>query len=132
MARPTALASLSVADLHREIRRRQRTVRTLERRRARLARKLTALDAQIAASGGTMNGSGKGLGATTRARNKGSLADALAHMLKGKQMSVIDAAEAVRRAGYQTTSPNFRVMVNATLLNKKLFKRVDRGVYTAT
>jgi hypothetical protein len=51
-------------------------------------------------------------------------------MLKGKKMTVVNAAEAVRRAGYQTTSPNFRVMVNATLLNKKLFKRVERGVYT--
>ena len=60
-----------------------------------------------------------------------NLVEALSATLQGKTMSVTDAAEAVQRAGYQTTSPNFRTMVNAALLNKKKFKRVQRGQYTS-
>jgi hypothetical protein len=125
------LTALSITDLQREIRRRQRVVRTLERRRSRLARQLALLDARIAATGRLIARDGTGRGAETRARNKGSLADALAHLLKGKQLSVTDAASGVQRAGYITTSPNFRTMVNLQLLNRKRFKRVGRGIYTA-
>jgi hypothetical protein len=71
------------------------------------------------------------LGARTRARNPNNLVESLAAVLRGKTLSVTDAAEAVQRAGYQTTSPNFRTMVNAALLKKKFFKRVERGQYTA-
>ncbi len=61
-----------------------------------------------------------------------TMPQALAPLLKGKTMSVTDAAEAVQRAGYTTNSPNFRVIVNATLLREKvLFKRMGRGLYTA-
>ncbi|MFN0011744.1 MAG: hypothetical protein ACKVS8_08900 [Phycisphaerales bacterium] len=132
MARPTPLASLTVAELQQEIRRRERHVGTLQRRRNRLARKLAQLDAEIALSGGSVVRTGRaGRGGATRARNKLPLADALAAALKGKRLSVGDAGEAVRKAGYHTTSPNFRTMVNIALLNKKRFKRIDRGVYTA-
>ena len=44
-----------------------------------------------------------------------------------------EIAEAVVKSGYVTTSPNFKVMVNQQLIaNKKLFKRVGRGQYSAS
>jgi hypothetical protein len=47
-------------------------------------------------------------------------------------MSVSDVADAVKKAGYQTTSSNFRVIVNQALLaNPKIFRKVARGEYTA-
>ncbi|MFN0012180.1 MAG: hypothetical protein ACKVS8_11120 [Phycisphaerales bacterium] len=123
---------LSVSELQQEIARRARRVRSLQRQRTRVARKLAQLDAAIAAGGGSAAGKGgTGRGVATRARNKVPLADALAAVLKGKRLSVGDAGDAVRKAGYRTTSPNFRTMVNIALLNKKRFKRTDRGVYTA-
>ncbi|MEO1129536.1 MAG: hypothetical protein AAFX05_07495, partial [Planctomycetota bacterium] len=66
-----------------------------------------------------------------RPRNEASLADSLTKLLRNKAMSVTDAAQAVQDAGYKTTSPNFRTIVNQTLLKDKRFKRVARGQYTA-
>lgn len=61
--------------------------------------------------------------------------DTLVPMLSkvlSKPMSVTDAAAAVQKSGYKTGSPNFRTIVNAALLkNKKLFKRVSRGIYVS-
>lgn len=140
MARTSALSSLSVSDLQREIARRERTVAKLARKRSQLARKLAAIDSQIAANGGMVRGgrtsvrrpgSGLGMGATTRAANGISLQDALAKILKTKTMGVTEVSQAVQKAGYTTHSPNFRTIVNATLIkHKKMFKRVGRGQYT--
>lgn len=141
MARTSALSSLSVLDLHREISRRERTVAKLGRKRAKLARRLAVIDAEISANGGFVRGgspgvrrpgSGLGMGATTRQANGISLQDALAKLLKTKTMSVTEVSEAVQKSGYTTHSPNFRTIVNATLIkHKKMFKRVGRGQYTA-
>jgi hypothetical protein len=68
----------------------------------------------------------------SRPRNAGSLVEALKKLLTGKTMSVTEMAAAVQKAGYKTSSPNFRTIVNQTLINnKKDFKRVARGQYTA-
>jgi hypothetical protein len=124
---------MSLGDLQKEISRRKRTVTALERRRAGLLKKIEAIDAQIAANGGSAGGRRGGMAGTgrTRARNETNLLDSLKEVLKGKTMSVTDVADAVQKAGYQTTSPNFRTIVNQTLLKKKHFKRVGRGQYTA-
>jgi hypothetical protein len=67
-----------------------------------------------------------------RTRNAANLADSLASVLKGKTMGVSEVATAVQRAGYKTTSPNFRTIVNQALLaNPSMFKKVSRGQYTA-
>jgi hypothetical protein len=67
-----------------------------------------------------------------RPRNTGSLVESLKRLLKGRTMSVTEMADAVQKAGYKTSSPNFRTIVNQTLINnKKDFKRVARGQYTA-
>jgi hypothetical protein len=121
---------MSIHDIHRELAKRERFVASLERKRASLLQKIEDIDAQIAANGGSSK-RGRGGPGRTRSRNEMNLVEALSATLQGKTMSVTDAAEAVQRAGYQTTSPNFRTMVNAALLNKKKFKRVQRGQYTS-
>jgi hypothetical protein len=131
MAKRTGLASLSVTELQKELRRRSRRLPALQRRRDRVAARVAALDEQIAALGGTSrNGYG---GGRKRPRNEMKLVDALAQTLKGKTMRVMDAAEAVQKAGYRTSATplGFRIMVNQILLKGGPFKRVARGLYTA-
>jgi hypothetical protein len=121
-----------VAEINRELARRQRAVAALERRRSKLLKRVAEIDAEIIANGGA---AGKwSMGGRKRPKNTVQLLDALKDVLKGKTMSVTDAAEAVQRAGYQTSSANFRTIVNQTLINniKKHFKRTGRGMYTAS
>lgn len=47
---------------------------------------------------------------------------------KGK-LSVAEAAEAVRAAGYRSRSKNFQKVVGITLSQGRRFQRVRRGVY---
>lgn len=130
--RSGGLENLSISELQRELRRRERVanreVGKLQRKRAKLADQLAGLDAQISALGGRAGG---GAGGRRRPRNEDNLADALVKLLKGQTLSVTDAAEQVQKSGYMTTSPNFRTIVNQTLLKDNRFKRVGRGQYTA-
>lgn len=121
------LSGLSTGDLHREIMRRRRGVASLERKRERIIQQLHAIEATIREHGGVPGGAGTG----KRPRNSQNLADALADLLSNMTMSVTEAAEKVQLAGYRTTSPNFRTIVNQTFLKDKRFKRVSRGRYTA-
>jgi hypothetical protein len=123
-----ALANLSLSELSREIARRQRSGKTILRKRERLAAKLRAMDVQIAEMGLRAGG---GVTGRTRPKNEMHLVDALAKVLDGKTMSVTDVSAAVQKAGYKTTSPSFRTIVNQTLINSGRFKRVERGQYTA-
>jgi hypothetical protein len=122
------VGGLSVADLRRELRRRERDVGVLMRQRERALERVKMLDAQIADLGGSVNG---GLHVRKRPKNDMNLVDSLRKVLDGKTMSVTDVSEAVQKAGYQTTSPSFRTIVNQTLINSGKFKRVERGKYTA-
>ena len=121
-------SDLSTAELAAELRRRSRAVHALQRRRSKIAAQLAELDTQIASMGGAIEGSD---GRRRRPRNESNLAEALAGVLKGKTMSVTEAAEAVQAAGYVTTAANFRVIVNQTLIRDKRFKKIARGQYTA-
>jgi len=125
----TGLARMSFSDLQAELRRRQRGVGTLERRRRLLAKKLDALNLRISLLGGSVNG-GARRGAGVRRKNAMTLTSTLAKVLKGKTMAVTDAADAVQKAGYRTSSNSFRTQVNIALI-KGPFKRVGRGRYTA-
>ncbi len=51
--------------------------------------------------------------------------------VNGKTMGVSDVAGAVQKAGYRTSSPSFRTIVNQALIASGKFKRVGRGQYTA-
>lgn len=123
------LSDISVADLKRELSRRQRGVNSIVRKRERLVAKLRELDEQIAALGARY-GAG-GFSVRKRPKNDTNLVEALAGVLNGKTMSVTEVTEAVQKAGYVTTSPSFRTIVNQTLINSGKFKRVARGQYTA-
>lgn len=128
MAKRTSgsVASLSIADLNREINRRRRSLPALQRRRDKAMAKVNRLDAMIAALGGSTGGTRTGRGA-----NNATLADYLKRALTNNTMGVTEVAEAVQKLGYKTNSPNFRTIVNAALMAKKNgFKRVARGKYT--
>ena len=57
-----------------------------------------------------------------------SLAAALYQVLTGRTMTVGEMSDAVKAAGYKSSSPNFRTIVNAALIgNPKAFRRVARG-----
>jgi hypothetical protein len=127
--RPNTLMRMSVSDLRRELARRQRRIGTLVRRHQRLVAKASKLAEEIRELGGSVTGS-VGLG-RTRPKNEMNLVDSLVKVLKGKTMSVTDVADAVQKAGYQTTAANFRTIVNQALINSGKFKRVERGRYTA-
>lgn len=78
------------------------------------------------------SGAGKRRGRRPGRRNASSLVESLRGVLSGKTMSVSEVAEQVQKAGYKTTSPNFRTIVNQALLaNKNTFRKVSRGQYTA-
>jgi hypothetical protein len=121
------LSSLSVSDLHAELRRRGGGLKRLERRRATLVKRLAGIESEIAALGGSLRGRPR---EGRRPRNEMTLNESLSKLLKGKTMSVTDAAEAVQKAGYRTNSNNFRTQVNIALI-KGPFKRAGRGMYAS-
>lgn len=131
------LAVVSTADLRAELQRREGQVGKLMSRHNELAAELAQIEAElgalgIAASGGAGRGGRRGAAAGRRRhRNDANLEESLAKVLKGKTMGVTEVAEAVQAAGYKTTSPNFRTIVNQTLLRSGLIKKVSRGQYTA-
>jgi hypothetical protein len=136
--RPAAgsLASISINTLQSELRRRQRSVGTMQKKRAKLAAKLATLDAQLSALGASLGAggaSGAGMaGGRRRPKNDKNLVESLAIVMKGKTLGVSEAADAVQKAGYKSSAANFRTIVNATLLkNRSKFKKVGRGQYTA-
>jgi hypothetical protein len=72
---------------------------------------------------------GKGRG---RGGNAQSLAALLHSLLQGRTMSVAEMADAAKKAGHKSKSKSFRMIVSLALLkNRKMFKRVSRGQYTA-
>lgn len=124
MAKRSSAVQLSHAELRAELRWRERRLRTLARRHASLLRKADEVAQEIAAVGGSIGGG-------ARFRNSMTLVEALAKVLKDKPMRVLDAVEAVQRAGYRSTAANLRVIVNTALINSGKFKRVGRGMYQA-
>jgi len=132
MAKRT-LSKVSTSELQTELRRRVRERDKLLRKRDRLVDQIEAIDADLDQMGVDLieSGGAKRRGGGKRHRNEMSLVDALHQALKGKQMGVSELAEAVQQAGYKTTSPNFRTIVNQALItNTDRFKRVERGRYT--
>ncbi len=119
---------LSLRDLRAELALRERGISKLRNKHAKLAAKAAALEAQIRELGGSVSGGLTGRG--SRPRNTKNLVESMAQLLKGKTLSVTDIAQAVQDAGYRTTSPNFRTIVNQALINSPLFKNISRGKYT--
>lgn len=137
-----ALSSVSIATLQAEIARRTSKAGGMLRKRDRLLNQLAKVEAKLlvagiefdapaAAAGRGRPSGGGGAGVRRRPRNEMNLVDALAKVLDGKTMSVTDAAEAVQKAGYKSSSKTFRTIVNQTLIKSNRFKKIERGQYTA-
>ena len=118
---------MSTEALEAELRRRRSDLGKLVRKRDRLTDQLKEVNEMIAQMGGPIGISEPG---RKRPRNKRTLPEALADVPRGVDMSVTEAAEAVQLAGYRTTSPSFRTIVNQTLIRDKRFKKISRGRYT--
>lgn len=149
--RTGGLRAASAGELQAELQRRSRDLATLEAKRDELLGKVEGIEAEIAAINGALGVStasprgrrsagrpkaGAAIRVTRmaggrRPRNDSSLEVALANTLKGKTMGVSEVAAAVQQAGYKTTSPNFRTIVNQTLIKSDLIKKIGRGQYTA-
>jgi hypothetical protein len=144
--RPSAIARVSTTDLMREIERRRGMLGSLRATRDDLTRQLESLNTEIAGiesmdgpgsapprrGPGRPKGSGKGGRGRGRDGNKQTLSMLLHSLLRGKTMSVPEMAQAAKKAGYKSKSKNFRMVVGLTILkNRKMFRRVTRGQYTA-
>ncbi len=133
-----ALSSISFATLQAEVARRTTKAGGMLRKRERLLAQLASVEAKLARAGidpaeagtSTLRAGGGGGGVRKRPRNAMNLVDALKKLLDGKTMSVTEAAEAVQRAGYKSSSKTFRTIVNQTLLKTNNFRKVARGQYT--
>jgi len=124
------LSDVSTTALEAELERRASQVDELLEERDQLASRLSEIDDMLAALK-VSTGPVTRTGGRRRPRNKQNLADSLAGVLKGRELSVTELTEAVQKAGYKTSSPNFRTIVNQTLIkDPKRFKKVSRGVYT--
>lgn len=121
------LTDLNYEELQVEIKRRQKAVRSLHRKRDRILRQLDEVSREIEAAGGKRV---RTHGSARRPRNAKTLADAIADALEGRILSVTELAATVQADGYKTTSPNFRTIVNQALLKDDRFRRVSRGKYT--
>lgn len=129
MPRPKVIDSMSVAQLEALMVAKKKKIKALERSREQLAAKLAKLDSEIAAlSGGK---SVAGLTPTGRPRNTKSLPDLMIEVLSGgKPMKVGEILEAVLKKGYQSSSQNFRSLINQTLIKDDRFAAVSRGTYS--
>jgi hypothetical protein len=127
------LASVSAEELKKEIVRRQRALPKLIAKRDELNCQIAELEALGAAKPTAKRGRKPGkrrARRTMRAARSGSLASALVEALKANgRLTVAQAVEAVRMAGYKSKSRNFQTIVGITLSQGKQFKRVKRGVY---
>jgi hypothetical protein len=129
--------NVSTATLLAEVKRRRRLVPRIRRERNRLIARLEALDQQLAAIDGLRRGPGRppkndavSAPRRRRARNKVSLADALAGVIKtDSPMSISEIMSAVQKRGYKTKSRQFRNIVTQRLAADKRFKRAGRGQY---
>ena len=122
---------LNIAELERVLEVRRSELSKLTRQRSDLEKRIGAINRQIARVGGGSLGGGRRRGRGGRARNEQSLTDTIEGVMKGsgKPMKVPDIVEGVLSSGYQSSSANFKGIVNQTLIKDKRFQQVERGVY---
>ena len=123
---PRRSNGFSIAQLEKMIQTGRSKLAGLERKRATLMRRVDTLDSQIVSLGGSIRGKGG------RARNKVSLNESIIAVLKKSSgaVQVGDVVSRVLASGYNTTSPNFRGIVNQALIKDDRFaKGGSRGTY---
>ena len=125
----------TIAELRRELAAKEGKLKTLTARRSKLTVQMSAVDREIAKLGGEGVPGKKGRAKPVskrrkRAKNKQSLADVLASVLKGKRgVRVSEAAKLAFAAGYKSASKQFANIVSQALSTDKRFRKVSRGVY---
>lgn len=125
MPRPASGVGISLADLERLLSARRRELERLQEQRARIQRELNGVERQISRIGGATIRNG-----ARRPRNAKNLIEAIADALSGGQLPVGDIVDRVQSSGYQSSSANFRGIVNQTLIKERgRFTNVARGVY---
>jgi hypothetical protein len=117
---------LTIAQLEKILEGRRSRLANLQRQRGQLLKRVESVDRKILALGG--NGR---RGAGGRAKNSRSLSDTIVQVLTGHggPMKVAQIVKTVLGTGYQTTSDNFRSIVNQALIKDKRFVSADRGHY---
>ena len=128
MRQDISLARLSLDELEQMLEGRRRTLKKLQKQRAKWQKRLDRVDAEIAAMSGrrsSLRGGGK------RPRNPVNLPDAIAGVLASSRqpLFVSEITDRVQKAGYRSSSANFRGIVNLTLIKDKRFENTARGVY---
>jgi hypothetical protein len=124
MARPLGGSDFTISQLENMLNARRSKVDTLERARAKAARKLAAIEEKIRRLGGNGKGGRGGslvLTAGGRARNEKSLADTMQEVLEkaGKPMTVGEIMQGILDTGYRSNSDSFRAIVNQTLIKER-------------
>lgn len=131
MARPK-LAGMTISRLESMLNQQRSKKKELLRERSKLQTQMDKLDRQIAGLDGGSSGSFGG-GGGVRTRNEKSLVETLTEVLEKnpKGLGIADIVSGVQAAGYKSSSPNFRGIVNQTLIKeRKKFAAVSRGIYS--
>lgn len=125
------LTKLSLNEIQKEIKRRERRAAALQRKRAAILKKLAAVETAISAEGGKINAkAGRLTTGGVRPRNKAPLPDTMVRVMSTtKAMSVAEIESAVLKAGYKTVSSTFRTIIFQTLARDNRFKKKARGQY---
>lgn len=139
------LQRTSTQELMDELRRRERRLPRLQRKRDQLLEQLEEVEREIEELGGESRGRGRGRagrssrtkkagrsgGGRKRPQNEMPLGDMLVKVMrKGQTYKVSDLVNKVQEAGYKTTASNFSTIVNQTLIKDERFQQKSRGHYT--
>lgn len=132
------LSQLSMGELERELRSRQRRLKTLENRWAASKERYLKLDSELKQmrSGRVQpeTGSRNPTPAPAPKKRQASLVKMLVSVLTkaGAPMNVGELTTAVQNAGYKTNSRQFRLIVNQTLLGRPEFRRTKRATFVVS
>lgn len=116
----------SIAELRHLLGEQRQRRNSLLRERKKVQNRMDQLDREIAILDGQQAAAAGG-----RARNQKPLPDVIEGVLKksNKPMRVGEIVEGVQQSGYQSSSANFRGIVNQTLIKDDRFKSPSRGTY---
>lgn len=133
-----AKQEMSIAEIRNLLAEKNKQVAALRRERKGLVNRVKQIDRQIVQLAGSRRSAPKRRAAkaapkraTRRARGGPSLKESIlrAFAKAGAPMTIADVMGAVTKAGYTSSSGNFRNLVNVTLAQMDEVRRVARGKY---